>query len=119
MKLLFKIICSLALVAITTSVSAQSASENKTQTKDVQKEQTIKIKVSGLNCGGDMKDIQKSVAAIEGVSSCNPQGKVAANTVFEITFNPAITSEKEIQKVIEGKGACDNPNARPYKVKQG
>ena len=83
----------------------------------VQTTQTIKLKVTGVGCANDCKDIQKSVTLLNGVASCTLVGKPAANSVFEVTFNPAVVSEKDIRSAVEGTGGCSNPDARPYKVK--
>lgn len=81
--------------------------------------QTIKLKVSGITCGNDCKDIQKVVSKMNGVSSCKQMGKPSATSVFEVVFNPAIVTEKEIRKVVEDTPGCESPEQRPYKVKQG
>lgn len=81
--------------------------------------QTIKLKVGGITCTGDCKDIQKVVSKINGVTSCKQMGKPSATSVFEITFNPAVVTEKEIRRVVEDTPGCDNPDEKPYKVKQG
>ncbi len=82
-----------------------------------QSKQTIKVKVSGITCAGDSKDIQKSVTKINGILDCKLLGKAAATSVFEITFNPALVTEKEIRKAVEDTPGCENPDDRPYKVK--
>lgn len=90
----------------------RSPVQNAPQTK-----QTIKVKVSGITCAGDSKDIQKSVEKVNGIIECKPVGKASATSVFEITFNPSIITEKEIRKAVEDTPGCENPDDRPYKVK--
>lgn len=104
-------------IALPQSLSAQAKDQPVAASQ--QKNQTIKIKVSGITCSGDCKDIQKVVAKLNGVSSCKMIGKPSANSVFEVSFDPALVSEKEIRTAVEGTPGCDNPNDRPYKVKQG
>ena len=110
----------LALIFTTSlSASAQNSKEQTQTTAESQHLKTIKIKVSGITCAGDCKDIQKVVAKMNGVSSCKQLGKPTATSVFEISFNPAVVSEKEIRKVVEDTPGCEKPEDRPYKVKQG
>ena len=56
---------------------------------------------------------------MNGVTSCKQVGKPTATSVFEVIFNPAIVTEKEIRKAVEDTPGCDNPDEKPYKVKQG
>ncbi|HYF33011.1 MAG TPA: heavy-metal-associated domain-containing protein [Chitinophagaceae bacterium] len=122
MKSKFFNILSFVLVftfAFSFSAIAQTSKEQPVTTSQHQTLQTVKFKVTGITCSGDLKDIQKEVTKINGVSACKPLGKAAATSVFEITFNPAVVSEKEIRKAVESTPGCDDPNARPYKVKQG
>lgn len=65
----------------------------------------------------DLKMIAANVEKKQGVSSCKP-GKQGTTTTFEIQYNPAVVTEKEIFAAIENTGSCENPDARPYKVKQ-
>jgi copper chaperone CopZ len=122
MKSKFFYISSLIFAVVFTvshSVFAQNSKEPSPAVSQNQKLQTIKIKVSGITCSGDCKDIQKAVSKIDGVSSCKQIGKPSATSVFQISFNPAVVSEKEIRRVVEDTPGCDNPDEKPYKVKQG
>lgn len=104
----------LALFA-SASVSAQ------TSTGDIaaesQSSRTIKLKVGGINCSADCKDIQNEVKKVNGVTACTMKGKPGAVTSFEVTFDPSIVSETDIRKVVEATPGCSNPDSRPYKVK--
>ena len=114
MKLFKYIVASFILVCATTiSASAQ------TTTPTSQNLQTIKIKVTGITCKGDCKDIQESIGQLNGISATKQIGKPSATSVFEITFNPALVTEKQIQKSVEDTPGCDDPEKRPYKVKKG
>lgn len=104
-------------VIATVSCTAQTSKEQP-QTA-AQTQQTIKLKVSGITCTGDCKDIQKVVSKMNGVTSCKQVGKPTATSVFEVIFNPAVITEKEIRKAVEDTPGCDNPDEKPYKVKQG
>lgn len=104
-------------ILFTAAASAQTSSTP--ATSQTQKLQTIKIKVSGITCSGDCKDIQNSVAKLSGVASCKMIGKPSAKTMFEVSFDPAVVSEKEIRSKVEDTPGCENPNDRPYKVKLG
>ena len=83
-----------------------------------QNKQTIKVKVSGITCSGDCKDIEKSVAKINGIIECKQVSKASATTTFEVTFDPAVVTDKEIRKAVEDTPGCENPKDRPYKVKK-
>ena len=98
--------------------SAQNANEQQTTVTPVTVK-TIKIKVTGITCSGDCKDIQKEVSKIPGVVEFKQVGKPSATSVFEINFDPATVSEKDIRKAVESTPGCKNPDDRPYKVKQG
>lgn len=78
---------------------------------------TLTVKVKGITCAMDLKMIAANVEKKQGVSSCKP-GKQGTTTTFEIQYNPAVVTEKEIFAAIENTGSCENPDARPYKVKQ-
>jgi copper chaperone CopZ len=109
------------LVALTIfSISASAQSIKTDNPTDVQNQtiKTLQLKVSGVTCGGDLKDIATGISKLNGVSSCKPVGKASATSEFEVSFNPEIVSEKEIRKVVESTPGCKNPDDRPYKVKQ-
>lgn len=77
---------------------------------------TITIKVKGVTCSNDLKTLSDNVKELKGVSNCIP-GKAGPTSVFKVTYNPALVSNKEIYKVIENTGGCSDPNEKPYKVK--
>jgi copper chaperone CopZ len=101
-------------------ISASSSAQNTKEQPQTSQIQTVKIKlkVSGITCSGDIKDIQKAVTELKGVADCKPVGKTAATSAFEVSFNPAVISEKEIRSKMEDTPGCDDPEARPYKVKK-
>jgi len=117
MKFLKYIVASVIIIGAT-AISANAQTSKETTQPASQTLQTIKIKVSGITCSGDCKDIQKSVSKLSGVTATKHIGKPAATSVFEITFNPALVTEKQIQKAVEDTPGCDDPAERPYKVKQ-
>ena len=77
---------------------------------------TITIKVKGVTCSNDLKTLATNVKDLRGVSDCKP-GKAGPVSEFQISYNPALVSTKEIYKAIENTGGCSDPNDRPYKVK--
>jgi len=101
------------------SASAQTSIEQTTTATQAQTVKTIKLKVAGITCSGDCKDIQKVVSDMNGVKACKQVGKPSATSVFEVSFNPAVISEKEIRSAVEATPGCEDPKDRPYKVKQG
>ena len=109
------------VLAFTFTASLSACGQNtKDQPNTVsQKLQTIKLKVGGITCSGDCKDIQKVVSKMNGVTSCKQIGKPSATSVFEVIFDPTLISEKEIRSKVEDTPGCDNPDEKPYKVKQG
>ena len=78
---------------------------------------TTAVKVKGITCAMDLKMIAANVEKLTGVSSCQA-GKKGTTTTFEIRYNPELVSEKEIFSAIESTGSCENPDERPYKIKQ-
>lgn len=108
----------LVTLIICVSTSAQTVQTSPSTTVQTQKQQTIKLKVSGITCSGDCKDIQKEVNKLNGIIAFKLLGKPAASSTFEITFDPAVVSEKEIRNKIEDTPGCEDPKDKPYKVKQ-
>ena len=78
---------------------------------------TTSVKVKGISCSMDLKMISANVEKLNGVSSCK-SGKQGTTTTFEVKYNPASVTEKEIFAAIENTGSCENPDERPYKIKQ-
>lgn len=78
---------------------------------------TITIKVKGITCSTDYKMIQANVEKLDGVSKFEV-GKQGATSTFIISYNPEVVSDEKIYAAIEGTGSCENPDERPYKVKQ-
>lgn len=111
-------VCALTF-SVAFSANAQNSNEQTNTVVQSQALQTIKLKVTGITCSGDSKDIQNEVSKLNGVSACKPKGKAAATSVFEVTFDPGKVSEKEIRTKVEGTPGCTDPNDRPYKVKKG
>lgn len=103
------------IVLIATTNSALSQTTNPNQPQDSVK--TITLKVKGITCSTDLKTIAANVEKIKGVNSCKA-GKMGTTSSFEIKYNPALVTVKEINTTIENTGGCENPNDKPYKVKQ-
>jgi copper chaperone CopZ len=78
---------------------------------------SITLKVKGITCSMDLNMISANVEKLTGVQACKPS-KQGTTTSFIISYRPSAVSDKEIIKVIEGTGSCENPDERPYKVKQ-
>ena len=99
--------------ATANSVFSQTTTTN--QTTDSLKTSTVKVK--GITCSMDLKMISANVEKVKGVSSCKA-GKQGTTTTFEVKYNPALVTENEIFSTIENTGSCENPDERPYKIKQ-
>ena len=106
----------LILAVIVTALSTSTAfSQSKTtQTKD--STETIIIKVKGADCSEDLQIMATNIKKQKGVSSCKVV-KEGVTSNFEVKYNPAFISKKEIYTVIENTSGCDNPNEKPYTVK--
>lgn len=106
----------LAIIVLTaTANSVFSQTTNTNQQADTIK--TASIKVKGITCAMDLKMISANVEKVKGVSSCKA-GKQGTTTTFEVKYNPALATEKEIFAAIENTESCENPDERPYKIKQ-
>lgn len=103
------------IVLTATANSAFSQTTPNNQTTDSLKIVTIKVK--GITCSMDLKMISANVEKVKGVISCKA-GKQGTTTTFELKYNPALVTEKEIFAAIENTGSCENPDERPYKIKQ-
>lgn len=104
----------LAFIVLTATTNIAFAQSN-TQQTDTTK--TITIKVKGINCSMDLQMISANVEKLKGVNSCKA-GKMGTTSSFEVKYNPALVTEKEIHTAIENTGSCENPDERPYKIKQ-
>ncbi len=107
------------MIILSLPVFSQKKAEQSIASGQAQTFQTIKLKVSGITCAGDCKDIAKAVSKLNGVSSCKQIGNPSATSKFEVTFDPAVITKKDIQKKVEETPGCENPNDKPYKVKEG
>ena len=77
---------------------------------------TITVKVKGVTCSADLKTLSANVMDLSGVSSCKA-GKAGPTSTFQISYNAAVVSTKEIYEAIEATGGCHDPKEKPYKVK--
>jgi copper chaperone CopZ len=112
-----KFIPSFFIFVMIMAFSAVNASAQTTSTEIVKdKMETITVKVKGVGCMGDLKDIANSVKKLDGVSTCE-EGKMGATSTFMVTYDPAKVTKKAIHAAIEGTAGCSNPDSRPYKVK--
>jgi len=106
----------LALIVLTATTNiAFSQTTTTNQTTDSLKTSTVKVK--GITCSMDLKMISANVEKVKGVNSCKA-GKQGTTTTFEVKYNSALVTEKEIFAAIENTGSCENPDERPYKIKQ-
>ncbi|GJM34341.1 MAG: hypothetical protein DHS20C18_33420 [Saprospiraceae bacterium] len=119
MKFLKSIILAFVVMAATANfANAQSASTDQATSTEQTAEniKTLTVKVKGVGCSSDLKSISANVKKLEGVNSCESV-KMGATSSFEVSYNSALVTEKQIHAAIEGTGGCQNPNDRPYKVK--
>ncbi len=113
MTLLFKPALFFALfLVMCNACQAQSSETPKTDTL-----KSMIFKVKGITCSNDVKTITGNIEKLGGIQRCKAD-KPGATTSFELFYNPARVSEKDIIAAIENTGGCENPNEKPYKVKQ-
>jgi copper chaperone CopZ len=103
------------IVLIATASIAFSQTTNTNQITDSTK--TLTLKVKGITCSTDLKTIAANVEKLKGVSSCTA-GKMGTTSSFIVIYNPTLVTEKEVNVAIENTAGCENPDDRPYKVKQ-
>ncbi len=108
------IILILTLIVVTAAANPVFAQNTKIQTADSTK--TVTIKVKGADCLEDLQIIAANVEKLKGVSSCKVI-KEGVTSGFEVKYNPSLIAKKDIYTEIENTGGCDNPNDKPYKVK--
>lgn len=104
-----------ALIGLSTTTFSQSAETESISTTDSLK--TTIVKVKGITCAMDLKTISGNVEKMQGVSSFVTK-RQGATSVFELTYLPTAVSENEIFETIENTPGCEDPNDRPYKIKQ-
>lgn len=115
MNFLKSFVVAFIILTATTSIAFSQSPGNTNQSADSAK--TITVKVKGITCSMDLKMISANIEKMKGVNSCKA-GKMGTTSSFEIKFNPAEVTEKEIYSTIENTGSCENPDERPYKIKQ-
>lgn len=81
------------------------------------KDTTITVKVSGIQCGGDLPKIVNRVKEEKGVIKCKATSKPTAVTTFEVEYNPTLIRYDQIVAAIQDAPSCDFPDQKPYKVK--
>ncbi len=114
MKFIKSLFLAFTVLTATTNVAFSQSTNTIQQTDSVK---TLTVKVKGITCSMDLKMISANVEKLKGISSCKA-GKEGTTATFEVKYNPALVSEKEIFATIEETGSCENPEERPYKVKQ-
>ena len=107
------ILAIILLMAASDNVLAQATTG--VQTPDSLRSITVKVK--GSTCSMDLKMISANVEKVEGVNSCRA-GKQGTTTTFQVKYNPKVATERDIFVAIENTGSCENPNERPYRIKQ-
>lgn len=104
----------IAAVLIFTAIGNKSFAQAGSTASDTAT--TITVKVKGVTCKNDLATLSDNVKELKGVADCK-SGKMGPVSEFQITFNPAVVSTKEIYKAIENTAGCSDPKDRPYKVK--
>lgn len=105
-----KFIKSFLVVIISITLTSSALSQEKQDSV-----KNISVKVKGINCAMDVKTIATNIEHLKGVTSCTAS-KPGTTTRYNIKYNPAQTSEKDIHAAIENTGGCENPDEKPYKI---
>lgn len=105
----------MAIIVLTATANSAFSQTTSNQTTDSLK--TVTVKVKGITCSMDLRMISAHVEKVNGVSSCQA-GKQGTTSTFEVKYNPALVTKKDIFEAIENTGSCENPDERPYKIKQ-
>ncbi len=113
MKLFKSIIYTVALVALGIQVTY---SQNSKQLPQIEEVSIIQVKVKGVGCSKDVKNICAKVEELEGVSLCKV-AKKGAVTRFEVYHLDSKVDDDIIYAAIEDTPCCKDPNNRPFKVK--
>lgn len=108
MKNIKSILLAFFIITVTSSISSAQTTDNV---------KTISVKVKGINCEEDVKTISANIAKLNGVNSCTA-GTPSATTSFQVKYNAAVVTEKDIYAAVENTGGCENPEEKPYKVKK-
>jgi copper chaperone CopZ len=104
-----KFIKSFVLAFIVLTATANFAlSQTTTTNQKTDSLKTATVKVKGITCSMDLKMISANVEKVKGVSSCKA-GKQRTTTTFDVKYNPALVTEKEIFAAFENTGSFDNP----------
>ena len=110
MKKIFISIATIAAVLfISITASAQTAKE--TVKKAV-------IKVVNLHCKDDMPTIKKQLLNQDGIETVAFTSLTNESSVFTISYMEGVTSQEQIEKVIEATPGCDDKSTTPYKVRR-
>lgn len=97
------------------SVTNTLFSQEKTE-QVIVKTETITLKVNGVGCSGDANRILANVEKQAGVTSCKIV-KEGAVTKYEVVYNPALVTKKELYAAVENTDGCASQSEKPYKVK--
>jgi copper chaperone CopZ len=105
-----------SILLITVSFFVSSSSLAVAQTIDSLKVATIKVK--NLHCKNDMPTIKKRLLNQEGIEEVSFTAIAGDVSTFTISYHSIATNQANIEKAIEATPGCDDPLARPYKVKK-
>ena len=94
-----------------------ATSQSTTKTEQSSSFKTSIIKVKGITCSKDLSMISDNVVKLKGVESCDI-AKKGPTSKFKVKYNTLLVTAEEIHAAIENTGSCENPNEKPYKVKE-
>ena len=74
------------------------------------KSKTVTINVKEITCSTDMKMTVANVHKLKGISSLKTS-KAGTQSSFEVKYNTALVTEKEIRSAIANTGTCSSPGS--------
>lgn len=90
----------------------------KAQTAAADTAKKITIKVTNLHCGNDMPTIKKRLLNTDGIDEVTFTDIAGETSVFTITYHTSVTSQQQIERLVESTPGCDNKDETPYRVKR-
>lgn len=106
MKQIISFVAAIAACSYSSVACAQQPDSVKTAT----------IQVINLHCANDMPTIKKRLLNQDGIDDVTFTPLRYESSSFTIHYHTAVTSVREIEKLIESTPDCENPNEYPYRV---
>ena len=106
------------LVSFILVAFVQTGNSQTKDNKQIKKDTTVTIQVSGITCEGDLPIICERVKKEKGVADCKAVSKAAVTSKFDVTYNTKLITYQQIVSAVQDAPSCDFPNEKPYRVKK-